>query len=176
MDARLHRVQGKAKLVTSKELKALLEEFYRDKLAIRNRRVAAARLIGSYEINNTYQYIINRDDVQLSWLRVVIAELGGHLAEVPEPDVRVSGKGLDAERGILSEDRDLSQQFLDRWRPRVESVTHARHRGMLRVILGETFEQKRFFELGLAGREDLLGRRPDGIGTGGGVLPTRWVE
>lgn len=162
--------------MTANELKAFLEEFYRDKLAIRNRRVAAARPIGSYEINNTYQYVVNRDDVQLSWLRGAIAELGGTLAEVPEPEVRASGKGADAERGILSDDRDLSQQFVDRWRARIEEVTHARHRGMLRVILGETMEQKRFFEHALAGREDLLGRRPDGIGTGGGVLPTRWVE
>ena len=38
-------------------------------------------------------------------------------------------------------------------------MTNARHRGMLRVILGETLEQKRFFEQGLAGRTDLLGRR-----------------
>lgn len=162
--------------MTAAELKALLEEFYRDKLAIRNRRVAAARLVGSYEINNTYQYIINRDDVQLSWLSNAIAEFGGSLAEVPQPEVHASGKGVEAERGILSEDRDLSQQFVARWRDRIEKVTHARHRGMLRVILGETMEQKRFFELALAGREDLLGRRPDGIGTGGGVLPTRWVE
>jgi hypothetical protein len=176
VDARLHLLQGKTKLVTSAELKTLLEQLFRDKLAIRNRRVAAARLIGSYEINNTYQYVINRDDVQLSWLRDALTELGGTLAEVPEPDVRPSGKGADAERGIIAADRDLSQQFVDRWRPRVENVTHARHRGMLRVILGETMEQKRFFDLALAGREDLLGRRPDGVGTGGGVLPTRWVE
>jgi len=162
--------------VTSAELKALLEEFYRDKLAIRNRRVAAARLVGSYAINNTYQYVINRDDVQLSWLRNALAELSGTLAELPEPEVRAEGKGADAERAILSRDRDLSQQFVDRWKTRVETVTHARHRIMLRVILGETVEQRRFFELALAGRDDLLGRRPDGIGTGGGVLPARWVE
>jgi hypothetical protein len=162
--------------VTSAELKALLEEFYRDKLAIRNRHVAAARVIGSYEINNTYQYVINRDDVQLSWLHNILSELSGQLSEVPEPEVRASGKGAQAERRILAEDRDLAQQFVDRWRPLVERVTHARHGGMLRVILGESLEQKRFFELALAGREDLLGRRPDGVGTGGGVLPTRWVE
>jgi hypothetical protein len=65
---------------------------------------------------------------------------------------------------------------VDRWRERVETVTHARHRGMLRVILGETIEQKRFFEQAHAGRDDLLGRRMDGAGTGDGVLPTRWVE
>jgi hypothetical protein len=46
---------------------------------------------------------------------------------------------------------------------------------MVNVILGETLEHKRFFDLALAGREDLLGRRADGMGTGGGVLGSRWV-
>jgi hypothetical protein len=46
---------------------------------------------------------------------------------------------------------------------------------MLHVILGEVAEHKRFFDLALAGRTDLLGRRADGAGTGGGVLATRWV-
>lgn len=158
------------------ELKALLEEFTRDKVKLRNRHVAAARAIADYETNNTYQYVINREDMQISWLRAALAELDGWVAEAAEPEVRLSGKGAAAERHILAEDRDLCQQFIDRWTPRVEAMTHARHRGMLRVILGETLEHKRFFELALAGRDDLLGRRPDGIGTGGGVLPTRWVE
>ena len=48
---------------------------------------------------------------------------------------------------------------------------------MLNVILGETLEHKRFFEQALAGRTDLLGRRADGAGTGGGVLPhAGWIE
>jgi hypothetical protein len=56
-------------------------------------------------------------------------------------------------------------------------MTHARHRGMLRVILGETLEQKRFFEQALAGRTDLLGRRSEQMGAPvGQVLPTRWIE
>jgi hypothetical protein len=162
--------------VTSRQLKALLEEFYRDKLAARNRHVAASRLIADYETNNTYQYIVNREDVQLTWLREAIAELSGQLAEVPEPEVAARGKGAEAERSIIIEDRDGAQQFVNRWRDRVDTITHARHRGMLRVILGEALEQKRFFEQALAGRDDLLGRRMDGAGTGGGVLPTRWVE
>jgi hypothetical protein len=162
--------------VKASELKALLEEFARDKLALRNRHVAAARVISDYETNNTYQYIINREDVQLSWIRSVLAELRGKVAEVPEPEVRLSGRGESAEHAIVREDRELCDQFVARWQPRVEAVTHARHRGMLRVILGETMEHKRFFDLALAGRDDLLGRRPDGMGTGGGVLPTRWLE
>ena len=56
-------------------------------------------------------------------------------------------------------------------------MTNVRHRGMLRVILGETIEQERTFEQALAGRTDLLGRRTDGVGKlVGEVLPTRWVE
>ena len=47
---------------------------------------------------------------------------------------------------------------------------------MLNVILGETLEHKRFFEQAVAGRTDLLGRRAEGAGTGGGVLPIRWIE
>ena len=47
---------------------------------------------------------------------------------------------------------------------------------MLNVILGETLEHKRFFEQAVAGRADLLGRRAEGAGTGGGVLPTRWIR
>ncbi|MBI2221180.1 MAG: hypothetical protein HYU53_08220 [Acidobacteria bacterium] len=162
--------------MTANELRALLQEFCGEKLAMRNRHVAAARLISSYEVNNTYQYVVNREDLQLSWLRAAVVELGGALAEVAEPELSVEGKGPEAARRIVSDDRDAAQQFVDRWRPRVEQVTHARHRGMLRVILGETIEHKRFFELAIAGRDDLLGRRMDGAGTGGGVLPARWVE
>jgi hypothetical protein len=77
---------------------------------------------------------------------------------------------------VIGHDRDAAQAFVDQWRPKVAAMTHARHRMMLDVILGETLEHKRFFEQALAGRTDLLGRRADGAGTGGGVLPTRWVE
>ena len=48
---------------------------------------------------------------------------------------------------------------------------------MLRVILGETLEQKRFFEQALIGRTDLLGRREKTLAPAHGeVLPTRWIE
>lgn len=178
MDQGVHHLQREAKRVKAIDLKALLEEFYRDKLALKLRRAAAARLISSYEVNNTYQYIINRDEVQLAWLRNAIAEIAGELGDssVAEPRLQAPVKGREGERAVIMEDRDLTRQFVERWRDRVESVTNNRHHGMLRVILGETREQERFFNLALAGRGDLLGRRPDGMGTGGGVLPTRWVE
>src|SRR5207245_47500 len=66
VDARLHHLQGKAERVT--DLRPLLEEFYRDKLTMMLRHEDAARLAGQYDVNNTYQYVINRDDVQLSWV------------------------------------------------------------------------------------------------------------
>ena len=76
---------------------------------------------------------------------------------------------------MITADRDAAEKFVERWRALVEPLTNARHRRLLTVILGETQEQQRFFEQALAGREDLLGRRADGAGTGDGVLPTRWV-
>lgn len=158
------------------DLLALLREFYRDKAALRQRHVAGARLVGNYDFNNTYQYIINREDVQLSWLRDAIIDLGGGVDDVPEPALDVTGKGKQAQASVLRADVDAAQAFMDRWRDRVESLSNARNKIMLRVILGETLEHRRFFEQALAGREDLLGRRADGAGTAGVVISTRWVE
>ena len=160
----------------STELLALLSEFYGDKLAMRQRHAAAARFVPDYDFNNTYQYVIAREDLQLNWLRDAIADMGGTLPDAPEPNLGASGQGADVQHSLISADRDAAQAFVDKWRPRLSSMTHARHRNMLNVIIGETLEHKRFFEQALAGRTDLLGRRADGAGTGGGVLSTRWVE
>ena len=125
------------------------------------RHQAAARLIGQYDANNTYQYIINREETP--------AHLGGdrdprarrHASpDAVEPSRAANGKAAAAARRRCSTKTCAdAQAFVDRWRPRVEAMANARHRGMLRVILGETLEQKRFFEQALAGRTDLLGRR-----------------
>jgi hypothetical protein len=159
------------------DLLPLLVDAYREKLAMVLRHQAAARLIAQYDANNTYQYIVNREDVQLSWLSNAIADLGGTVPEAAEPARTAAGKGAARARVLFDEDARDAQAFVDRWRPRVETMANARHRGMMRVILGETLEQKRFFELALAGRTDLLGRRAQQIGPAvGEVLPTRWIE
>src|SRR2546425_1212434 len=75
VDAGVHHVQGKTEYVT--DLLDLLQEFHHDKLAMLLRHQAGARLVAQYDANNTYQYIINREDMQLSWLNAAIAELGG---------------------------------------------------------------------------------------------------
>ncbi len=161
------------------ELLEILREFHRERLAMRQRHVAVARHVTHYDFNNTYQYLINREDVHLQWLEAAIAELGGQPFEAGEPDlgkVVEKGKGKTAAfQPFVEQDAREAGSFVDRWRERVDGLDHARHRGMMRVVLGETLENKRFFEQMIAGREDLLGRRADGAGTGGGVLATRWL-
>jgi Mn-containing catalase len=150
---------------------ALLQDFYRDRLALMNRHVEGARVVADYEFNNTYQYVIAREEVHVSWLRAAITDLGGQtptdIKNFPVP----SGQSA-----VLEDDVRQSQAFVDRWRERAEKMTNARHRSMLKVMLGEILEHTRFFEQAKAGREDLLGRRMAGASTGDGVLPTRWIS
>ena len=177
MDARLHHLQRKAEFVTTQsEALALLQEFYSEKLSLMLLHQAHARLVGQYDANNTYQYVINREDVQLSWLSKAIGDLGGEPPKVAEPPADdAAAKG--AVQALFKSDAQSAQTFVERWRPRVEAVGNARHRGMLKVILGETMEQQRFFEQALAGRTDLLGRRGDAAGPArGAVLAARMVE
>jgi len=158
-------------------LLALLQEFHREKLTMMLQHQAGARLIGQYDTNNTYQYIINREEAQLTWVATAVTELGGTVADVSEPVRAASGKGAAAAQTVLEQDLQEAQRFVDRWRPRIDEMANARHAKMLRVILGETLEQKRFFEQALAGRHDLLGRRGAQVGPSHGeVLPSRWIE
>ena len=80
------------------ELLDFLTAFYRDKLALRNRHVAAAQLVADYNFNNTYQYVINRDDMHVRWLQDAIVDIGGTPEEQPLPDLKPPGKGKDAQR------------------------------------------------------------------------------
>jgi hypothetical protein len=158
------------------DLLQLLREFYREKSALRARHVAAARLVTDYDFNNAYQYVIAREDVHLNWLHDAVKDHGGTPEDAPEPQVTASGNKQAAQQRLFTADRDETQAFVDRWRDRVEHLSHARLRTLLKLVLGETLEQKRFFDQALAGRTDLLGRRADGAGTEGAVLPTRWVN
>ena len=151
----------------------LLIEFYDEKLAALTQHQNHATIVQQYDANNTYQYVINREEVQLSWLATAITEAGGTVPEARSTSVRTPASAREA----FDVDRRDAEAFVERWRPRVEAMTNARHRGMLRVILGETREQQRFFEQALAGRTDLLGKRAGVDGEAiGEVLPARWIE
>jgi hypothetical protein len=177
VDACVYHLQGEAEHLTPVELLARFQDFHRDKLAAMLRHRAGARHIGQYDLNNTYQFIINREETELSWLARAIEDLGGTVTSADEASDRAVARDADSVRSVLQEDADEAEAFVERWRPLVESVTNARQRGLLRVILGETLEQRRFFEQALAGRTDLLGRRGAQLEPSrGDVLPTRWLE
>jgi len=166
--------------VTSDDLLVLLLELHRDKLTMRQRHVAVARHVFDYAANNTYQYVIAREDVHLQWLEAAIAELGGVPVDVAEPAIPAPGRNQSF-TDLSEQDVASAASFVARWRGPVDRISdvHARPRGMAKVIFGETLEQKRFFEQIVAGRDDMLGRRANGpgpSGTEGRVLPDRWME
>ena len=155
---------------------ALLQEFYREKAGLFVRHQAGAEFVSAYDSNNAYQYVLAREDAHLQWLRRAIGELGASAGELPPPPALASGSTAGAARALAGEDARAATEFLARWQPRVAAMTHARDRKMLELVLGEVAEHQRFFSQAAEGSADLLGRRPDGAGTGGGVLPRRWVE
>ena len=155
--------------------RALLQEAYRDRLALLRRHIDGATRIGDYEFNNTYQYVIGREEIHVQWLRDAVVDLG---AEVPGEPAALSvpeGKGVAGERAIMEDDLRQGRAFVEKWRARLADVRNARHRRLLDLILGEVVEQTNFFQLALAGRDDLLGTRMPGASTGDGVLPVRWM-
>lgn len=165
------------------DLQALLTEFAAGRVALIERHEASARAVSHYDFNNTYQYVISREETHLSWLQNALAEYkavvpAAGAAALPGVTSPKTDKKFEASafHNILDEDGRYLGAFVEKWRPRVDAVTHARHRNMLNVILGESLEHKRLFEQAAAGIEDLLGRRTGGVERVGGVLPTRWLE
>lgn len=164
------------------ELQQMLTEFAAERLAMLERHEAGARVVSHYDFNNAYQYVINREETQLGWLQTALAEHGAPLppssAAIPVPAVPKPGKktAAGAFRAVLEDDARHLAAFVERWRPRVEAMTQARHRLMLDVILGESREHQRIFEQAAAGDEDVLGRRTGGVARQGNVLPVRWME
>ena len=185
MDARLHLLQGEAEsvaIVKQAELQGILTEFAGNRVALLERHEAGARAVSHYDFNNAYQYVINREEAQLEWLQTALAELGAGLpaasGTIALPEVEKARKKGDgsAFRGIFEDDARQLAAFVERWRPSVAAMTHARHRIMLDVILGESREHQRVFEQAAAGMEDLLGKRTGGVARQGAVLRTRWME
>ena len=164
------------------ELPQALTQFAAERVALIERHEAGARIVSHYDFNNAYQYIIAREETHLQWLQAALAESGTTLprpsAAIPVPELPKSKKKNEpgAFRAIFEDDARQLAGFVERWRQRLEAVTHARHRLMLDVILGESREHQRFFEQAAAGLEDLWGRRTGGVARQGAVLPTRWME
>jgi hypothetical protein len=190
VDAVLYQLQREAELIERKaeradvqqdELKKFLIDFAGERLALIQRHEAAARVVGHYDFNNTYQYVIAREETHLSWLQSALAEIGSALPDntlpLPTPEEPSAKKGEPgAYHDILAADAKFLGAFIARWRERVDAITHARHRTMLRVVLSESVEHQRLFDQAAAGFEDVLGRRSGGVARVGTVLPDRWQE
>ncbi len=163
-------------------LSALLAGVTADRLALLARHEASARVVAHYDFNNTYQYIIAREDTHLRWLQDALTgcetAVPAASSSLGETAVLKGPKGSAAKpaafRDVLLEDARLLGAFVDRWQPGVAGLTHARHRKMLEIVIGESREHQRLFEQAAAGLEDVLGRRTAGSPRIGGVLPARW--
>ena len=164
------------------DLKKFLTDFSGERLALLQRHEAAARVVSHYDFNNTYQYVIAREETHLEWLGKALADFGTALpkapAALPVPAVAKMGKKVEpgAFKAILDDDVRTLGAFVEKWRPKVDALTHARHRTMLGVVMGESLEHQRLFAQAAAGFEDLLGKRTGGVARVGGVLPARWQE
>ena len=159
------------------DLRKFLTDIAAERVAILTRLEAGARVVGHYDFNNTYQYVVNREETHVRWLTDALADVA---TPVPAPGASLGtpaapkGTNPAAFKEILSEDARSLADFVTRWTPRVASMTHARHRRMLDVILGESREHQRLFEQAASGFEDVLGRRTTTSARVGGVLPKRW--
>jgi hypothetical protein len=173
----VHHLQGKTESVTPSELYELIREFYLERLGLLLRHESAARFVSDYDVNNAYQNIIARDETHISWLQHALIDGGRELPpDPPAADIKPARKGRDAVLELAAEDARANTAFVTKWRPRVDGVTNARHKGMLGVILGEMLEHARLFEQAAAGRTDIIGTALAINPRTGSVLHTRWLE
>ncbi len=61
------------------ELQQFLTEFAADRVALLQRHEAGARVVSNYDFNNTYQYVISREETHLTWLQDALGEFGAPL-------------------------------------------------------------------------------------------------
>lgn len=163
--------------MTPTELQALLREFYLERLAILMRHESSARFVSDYDVNNAYQYVINREETHVSWLQHALLDLGLEIpADPARPDITSSRKGNDAVLELAANDARENQLFVEKWRARVDKVTHARHKGMLGVVLGEMLEHQRLFAQAAQGRTDIIGTALAINERRGKVIDRRWIE
>ena len=157
--------------MTPAELLTFLQEFYRETLNLFNARENTARSVAAYDANNGYQQVLGRQEVHLRWLSDAIAALGGTAVDTSSAARPEQGRA-DA-KTLIETDAHGQNTFIDRWTPRLATVTNARNRKMLQLILGEMKEHLRVLLQAAEGRTDLLGRHSDGKVLRGHVLSAR---
>ena len=161
--------------MSEQPLAELIRDFYLERVKMLMRHEDVAQVITDYDINNAYQYIIAREQTHLSWLQHALLDLGAGLADDPARGAAISPVKGDAWKSLAADDAKGNAQFVEKWRAKVAGVTHARHKGMLEVILGETLEHKRLFDQAAQGRQDLIGKSLEINDHSGNVMTTRWT-
>lgn len=159
---------------TTSTLAELIREFLVERTGLLMRHEDVARQVPDYDINNAYQYIVAREETHLSWLQHALLDLGAPLPADPSRQTVAVGKG-DAWKSLAADDARANAQFVEKWRPKVEEVSHARHKGMLKVVLGEMLEHKRLFDQAAAGNKNLIGTSLAINDHSGVVMSARWT-
>ena len=162
------------KAVSEQPLAELIRDMYLERVSLLMRHEDVAQVVPGYDINNAYQYIIAREETHLSWLQHALLDVGAKLVGDPSRGPALSIKG-DAWKALAADDARTNGQFVDKWRPKVETVTHARHKGMLKVILGEMLEHKRLFDQAASGNRELIGKSLEINDHTGDVMANRWT-
>jgi hypothetical protein len=171
----VHHLQREAKGVsTTPNLADLIREFLLERTSLLMRHEDVAQQVPDYDINNAYQYIVAREETHLSWLQHALLDLGAALPADPPRQAVAVGKG-DAWKSLAADDSRSNAQFVDKWRARVEEVSHARHKGLLKVVLGEMLEHKRLFDQAAAGNKELIGTSLAINDHTGVVMSARWT-
>ena len=159
--------------MTPSELLVLLQEFYRESLALVQARQVNARSITDYNANNAYQQVLGRQDVHLRWLSDAIDALGGAASSPGQAQEEAVTSAPKDVKSLVAADERNQHAFVDRWSARVPAVTNARHRKLLELILGEMKEHLRVLQQAQAGRGDMLGHQAKGKIERGEVMAAR---
>ena len=137
VDARLHHLQGKAERVTRPRCRCS-----RSSTARSWRRCCATRPAPGWSASTTPTTPTSTSSTAKrrscrGWRRrSPISAARCRRRRAPRSRDRPA-RAATRRRAMIEEDARDAQAFVDRWRPRVEAMTNARHASMLRVILGE---------------------------------------
>ena len=160
--------------MSAQTLPELIRDMYLERVSLLMRHEDVAQVVTDYDINNAYQYMIAREQTHLSWLQHALLDLGAPLVNDPPRGPAVSAKG-DSWKSLAADDARANAQFVEKWRPKVETLSNARQKGMLKVILGEMLEHKRLFDQAAAGNKELIGKSLEINDHSGAVMPVRFV-
>ena len=160
--------------MSDQALPELIRDMYLERVSLLMRHEDVAQVVTDYDINNAYQYMIAREQTHLGWLQHALLDLGAPMPADPSRGSKLSVKG-DGWKSLAGEDAQSNARFVEKWRPQVDTVSNARQKGMLKVILGEMLEHKRLFDQASQGRRDLIGKSLDINDHSGNVMGARFV-